>query len=197
MDADFWFRPFVWLDYRLATIFTVFLPLILFIWALIRRQRTFTHLLIIYWRVASLLLISVYLLVPGWPLGFATSLIARILIAISLWFWADLNEEIFDLPPRPLKLIFTAWRWGITLYCLLSAAASLPTLSCTTHANPGASFCRIWLEPVWIYKQWFHPNTDPGFLGFVGAMALCVYGLYFIYFLVMRLGRQGRSAMTQ
>jgi len=197
MDADFWFRSFVWLDYRLATIFTVFLPLILFIWALLRRQRTFLHLLIIYWRVASLLPIGVYLLMPGWQLGFAAGFVARILIAISLWFWADLNEEILDLPPRPLKLIFTAWRWAITLYCLLGAAASLPMLSCTTQANPTATFCRVWLEPVWAYKQWFHPNTDPGFLGFVGAMALCVYGLYFIYFLVMRLGRQGRSAMTQ
>ncbi len=197
MDADLWFRPLVWLDYRLATVFTLFLPLVLLGWALVRRRSAFVHLLVIYWRVASLLFLSVYLLIPGWQVGFATVFLARLLIPLSLWFWADLNEEIADQPPRALKLIFTSWRWAITVYCLLGTLGSVPLLACTLSANPSATFCRAWLEPTWIYKQWLHPDTDPGFLGFVGAIGLCIYGLYFLYFLVMRLGKQGRSAITQ
>ncbi len=197
MQADLWFRPLVWLDYRLAVLFTVFVPLVLFIWSLARRRNSILHLMMIYWRVASLLLLSVYLLMPAWQIGFAVGWLSRLLIVVSLWFWADLNEEIADLPARPLKLGFTAWRWAMTFYCLLGTLASLPLLACTVAAAPADNFCRVWLEPVWAYKQWLHPNTDPGFLGFLGAIGLCIYGLYFVYFLVMRLGRQGRAAMTQ
>ncbi|NJK99131.1 MAG: DUF3177 family protein [Spirulinaceae cyanobacterium SM2_1_0] len=197
MQADLWFRPLVWLDYRLAVLLTVFLPLTLLVWSLLRRRSTLVHLLVIYWRVASLLFFSVYLLIPAWSIGFATGFLARLLIPVSLWFWVDLNEEIADLPPRPLKLAFTGWRWAASLYCALGTLASLPTLSCVLNAAPAANFCRVWLEPVWAYKQWLHPNADPGFLGAIGAIGLCVYGLYFIYFLVMRLSRQGRAAITQ
>ena len=42
-----WFRPLVWLDYRLAVIFALILPLILLIWSLLQRSDAIQQLLII------------------------------------------------------------------------------------------------------------------------------------------------------
>jgi len=65
-----WFRPLVWIDYRLAVLFTVIIPAILLIWSLFAKIESLQKLLIIYWRVASLLLITVYLMIASWPIGF-------------------------------------------------------------------------------------------------------------------------------
>jgi len=86
------------------------------------------RLLTIYWRVSSLLAITIYLLIAALPVGFISGLMARILIPISLWFWVDLNEV--EDQPRGLKLTFNSWRWAITVYCLLGAIAQLPLLQC-------------------------------------------------------------------
>jgi hypothetical protein len=195
---NLWFRPLVWMDYRLAVVFTVILPLILLIWSLKSQIESISRLLIIYWRVASLLMITVYLMIPSWSYGFLTSWSARILIPLSLWFWVDINDEIKDLPPTPLKLAITAWRWAVTFYCLLGAIAFIPFLACglsdTTVKQP---FCQVWLQPPWQFQSIFHRDTDPGVLGFMGMVGLIVYTIYFAYFLCIRLGRLGRSALEQ
>jgi hypothetical protein len=176
-------------------IFTVVLPLILLVWAWIARVEALQRLLITYWRVASLLMITVYLFIPGWGLGFVTSPVARILIPLSLWFWADINEEIRDLPQQGLGLVFRAWRWAITIYCTLGAIANLLVINCVTMA--GSNFCAVWLEAPQNYQKMFHGNTSPGVLGFLGAVGLFFYGFYFGNFLLFRLGKQGRSALEQ
>jgi hypothetical protein len=191
-----WFRPLVWTDYRLAVLFTVLIPSILLIWAAVKRRESIMRLLIIYWRVASLLMVTVYLMIPGWPIGFLTSLSARILIPISLWFWVDLNEEIRDLPSSPLKLGLTTWRWAVTIYCFLGTIAIIPFLSCAF--SPGAietPFCQVWLEAPQLYQAIIHPDATAGFLGFLGMVGLIVYVLYLAYFVFLRLGKQGRSAL--
>jgi hypothetical protein len=195
---NLWFRPLVWMDYRLAVVFTVILPLILLIWSLKSQIESISRLLIIYWRVASLLMITVYLMIPSWSYGFLTSWAARILIPLSLWFWVDINDEIKDLPPTPLKLAITAWRWAVTFYSLLGAIAFIPFLACglsdTTVKQP---FCQVWLQPPWQFQSIFHRDTDPGVLGFMGMVGLIFYTIYFAYFLCIRLGRLGRSALEQ
>jgi hypothetical protein len=195
---ELWFRPWVWTDYRLAVLFTLIAPVLLLIWALVRQSEAIQRLLIIYWRVASLLMITVYLLIPSWPIGFVTGFAARVLIPISLWFWVDLNDEIKDLPPSFLKLVLTSWRWAVTIYCSLGAIASVPFLSCAvTSGALETPYCRVWLEAPWSYKALFHQNSTPGLLGFLGLVGLTIYGLYFFYFVFVRLGKQGRSALEQ
>ncbi|RMF23334.1 MAG: DUF3177 family protein [Cyanobacteria bacterium J083] len=195
---EIWFRPLVWMDYRLALVFYVFLPFVLLIWTSVKQIQSLQRLLIIYWRVASLLMITLYLMIPGWSISFITSLTARILIPIGLWFWADLNDEIRDLPKTGVKLAVTAWRWATTVYCLLGAIATIPFLSCSfsddTLATP---FCQVWLEVPRLYKNIFHSNSNAGFLGFLGAVGLTVYILYFCYFVFVRLSKQGRSALLE
>ncbi|EDZ95411.1 conserved hypothetical protein [Limnospira maxima CS-328] len=89
------------MDYRLAVIFTIILPLILLIWALVEKLEAITHLLIIYWRVASLLMITLYLMIAAIPIGFICAIASRILIPISLWFWSISmrKSRICSLPP--------------------------------------------------------------------------------------------------
>ncbi len=193
-----WFRPLVWLDYRLAVIFTVIIPGILLVWSLLKKSEAIQRLLIIYWRVASLLMITMYLMIPGWAIAYLTGISARILIPLSLWFWVDLNDEIKDLPESSLKLVTTSWRWAVTIYCSLGVMAFIPFLSCAFSPNAvEGSFCQVWLQAPWRYKEVIHPNATPGFLGFLGMVGLICYGLYFGYFLIIRLAKQGRSALEQ
>lgn len=195
---DIWFKPLIWMDYRLAVLFTVLVPSILLLWAAIRKEEAMIRLLVIYWRVASLLMITVYLMIPSWSIGYLTGFAARILIPLSLWFWIDINDEIEDHGFSPLKLILTAWRWAVTVYCTLGTLAFLPFLSCAfSTAALKTPFCRVWLEPPFLYKSWIHANSRPGFLGFLAAIGLAAYILYFVYFAVVRLGKQGRSAMEK
>ncbi|MBD2771732.1 DUF3177 family protein [Iningainema tapete] len=190
-----WFRPLVWLDYRLALLFLVIIPVILLIWVLVQKAEVIQRLLIIYWRVSSLLAITVYLGIGEFGVSFISGLMARILIPISLWFWVDLNDEIEDQPMSPLKLIFTSWRWAVSVYCGLSALASIPFLVCAfSETAIKTDFCRVWFEPPLLYKDYFHHNTKPGFLGFIGIIALIAYVLYLSYFVIIKLGKQGRSA---
>ncbi|MEM8675472.1 MAG: DUF3177 family protein [Cyanobacteria bacterium P01_G01_bin.67] len=196
---DIWLRPLVWMDYRLGLLLAVALPLVLLIWALFQRQEAMQKLLIIYWRVASLLMITVYLLIPDWKIGFISGFAARILIAIALWFWVDLNEEIRDIPQSLLKLVFTSWRWAITAYCVLGAIAKSIFLPCgLSRSTAETAFCQVWFEAPQAYRNLLHTKPgNEGFLGFVGSVGLVIYVIYLAYFVLIRLGKQGRSALEQ
>lgn len=197
MQNGLWFRPLVWMDYRLAVLFTVVIPLILLLWAFVQKAEAIQRLLTIYWRVASLLAITVYLLIAALPVGFISGLIVRILIPISLWFWVDLNEEIEEQPRGALKLAFTSWRWAISVYTVLGAIAQVPFLQCAVSNTTSVPFCRVLLEPPLLFKEYFHPNTNPQFLGFLGIVGLVFYVICLSYFVLVKLGKQGRSAIQQ
>jgi len=196
-DESLW-SPLVWTDFRLAVLLTVIVPLVLLAWAFVQKKDAIVRLFGIYWKVASLLMISVYLMIASLPIAFLSGFLARVLIPISLWFWADLNDEIDDLQRSPLKLTFKSWRWAATIYCAIGLLFQLPSLQCAglpTDAVVETSLCRVWLEPPWGFQAIFHPNTSPQLLGFLGITGLTIYLLYLLYFCFIRLGRNGRSAM--
>ncbi|MBW4553780.1 MAG: DUF3177 family protein [Aphanocapsa sp. GSE-SYN-MK-11-07L] len=187
-------RSLVWADYRLAILFAVILPLGLLLWAVIQNAEPIVRLLIIYWRVSSLLAITVYLLVAQMPVGFLTGLATLMFIPVGLWFWIDLNEEIADRP-GPLQLAFTSWRWGITLYCALAAIGQVMFINCAFVAGAIATpSCQVWLEAPLLFQQIFHANAKVSTLGFLASGALIVYVCYLAYFVFFRLSKQGRSA---
>ncbi|NJK66155.1 MAG: DUF3177 family protein [Microcoleus sp. CSU_2_2] len=195
-----WFQPLVWMDYRLSVLLTVSIPLVVLIWAVVEKAEAIVRLSIIYWRVASLLAITLYLMIAALPVSFVSSAIARALIPAALWFWVDLNEEIADRPQSSLKLAFTAWRWAITVYSVLGAIAQIPFLSCAFKSPDRVideQFCRVWLDPPWLYKEMFHATTKPQVLGFLAMVGLAIYVIYLSYFVLIRLGKQGRSATGQ
>jgi hypothetical protein len=191
-------KSLAWTDSRLGLLFSVLIPLVLLIWAARQQIPSIQRLLIIYWRVASLWMITVYLLIPVWGIGYLTGLASRILIPISLWFWVDINDEIRDLPKSKLKLGITSWRWAMTLYCVLGAIANVFFVPCAFASDATAqNHCRIWLQAPWQYKSLMHPNATTGFLGFLGMTGLIIYLIYFFYFLLFRLIKQGRIALEQ
>jgi len=81
------------MDYRLAVVFAVVIPVILLL-GVCAKAEAIQRLLTIYWRVSSLLAITIYLLIAALPVGFISGLMARILIPISLWFWVDLKKKL-------------------------------------------------------------------------------------------------------
>lgn len=196
---DKWLRPLVWMDYRLGVLLAVIVPLALLIWALFQKQEAMQRLLIIYWRVASLLMIALYLMIPDWKVGYIVGFAARVLIAISLWFWVDINEEIRDIPSSLIKLVFTSWRWAMTGYCFLGAIAKAFSLPCgISNAIVESAVCQVWLEAPEAYRNFFHSKPgNEGFLGFLGSVGLTIYVIYLAYFVLIRLGKQGRSALEQ
>ena len=193
--SQLWFRPYVWMDYRLALLFTLIIPIILLIWAFVQKADPIQKLLMIYWRVASLLAITVYLMIGGLPVSFLSGFIGRLLIPISLWFWIDINDEIEYQPKSPLKLIFTSWRWAMTAYYIIGTISFIPFLSCTFTENSfNTPYCSVWAEAPLMFKDYFHNNSKPGFLGFLGIVGLGIYVIYLSYFIFVKLGKNGRSA---
>ena len=200
MQVPSWLHSLVWTDYRVAVLFTVLIPLALFIWAFVQKAEAMQALLTTYWRVASLLAITVYLFIGALPIGFLSGWLARILIPVALWFWVDLNEEIADQPQARLRLAFTSWRWAISIYCVLGVLGQIPVLGCalkSSQAIVSDQFCRVWLEPPWAFREFFHATTKPYFLGFLALVGLGVYVLSLGYFVFAKLGKQGRSATGQ
>jgi len=191
-------KALVWTNYKLFVLFCLIVPLILSGWALFVQIPSIQRLMVIYWRVASLMAIAIYLLIPVWQIGYLAWFFGHILVVISLWFWEDINDEIRDLPKSSLRLTLRSWRWAITFYGIISSIVYIPFLKCSF--SPTASvekMCRVWLEAPWTYKTIFHGNSTPGFLGFLGMMGLVIYLVSFVYFLTFKLIKQGRIALEQ
>ncbi len=191
-------KGLVWLDYKLFVFLFLIVPVVLSIWGIKTQIPSIQRLLLIFWRVASLLAIAIYLFIPVWQLGYLAWFLGHIFVVISLWFWVDINDEIRDLPKSNLKVFVTAWRWAVSLFSTISAIAFIPFLRCAFVADAVQdSACLLWLEAPWQYKSWFHPNATTGFLGFLGMVGLIIYVIYFLYFLAFRLIKQGRIALEQ
>ena len=196
------YRTLVWLDYRLAALVAVGLPLVLLVWSAMKQERAMQRLLSIYWKVASLLLVAVLLLTDNRPLGYLVALLAQLLVVVCLWFWVDLNEELADLPPwRPLPFTVRAWRWGMSLFGVFGAALSAMALSCVS-GGLSRPICRAWLEaPDDVHGGFartfgflFGGSWTGAIAAFVGYVALVGYGVGLLQWLLVRLPRQGRVA---
>jgi hypothetical protein len=196
------YRTLVWLDYRLAAVFALGLPLVLLVWSALKREQALTRLMGIYWKVASLLLITVLLLTDNRPLGYLLAVLSQLLVVISVWFWVDLNEELADLPPwRPLPFVVRAWRWGLTVFGVLGAALSAVALSCV-GGGLTRPICRVWLEApddlhggvASVFDFVFGGSWTAAIAAFVGYVSLVAYGVGLLQWLVVRLPKQGRVA---
>ncbi len=196
------YRSLVWLDVRLGVLFAVALPLVLLVWAALRRETAVLRLLGIYWKVSSLLLIALLLLTDRRPTGFVLLVAAPLLIVAALWFWVDLNEELADLPPwRPLPLTVRIWRWSLTLLSLAGAAFASTALACVGGVQK-LPLCPVWLEApgglhgivARVFGFVFGAQWTTAVAAFVGYVALAAYGVGLLQWLLVRLPRQGRIA---
>lgn len=198
---DFTTRTLVWLTYRLGAAVALGLPLVLLIWSGMKREPALVRLLGIYWKVASLLAISVLLLTDQRPIGYLTAFLAPLLMAASLWFWVDLNEELADSPPgRALPMTVRIWRWALTFFALFAAVMSGSALGCTRQLE--AQSCRIWLEAPQglhrvverVFDFVFGGEWTMAVAAFIGYVALVAYAVGLLQWALVRLPRQGRVA---
>jgi hypothetical protein len=187
---------------RLGLLFAVGLPLVLLIWAALRREQALLRLLGLYWKVASLMVVALLLLTNGRPAGFALLVLAPLLIVVGLWLWVDLNEELADMPPwRPLPLTVRLWRWSLSFYGLASAALAATALPCV-GGSAARPVCQVWLEaPAGLHGVMarilafiFGATWTPGVAAFVGYVTLVAYVVGVLQWLLLKLPRQGRVA---
>ncbi len=199
--SELTYRTLVWLTYRMAAIFAVGLPLILLLWASSNKQSSMIRLLTIYWKVSSLMAISMLLLTDNRPIGFITAFLSPVLMVGSIWFWVDLNEELSDLPPwRPLPLTVRIWRWAFTSFSLLASGITFKSLTC--FKLPSGENCSAWFEaPKGLHQIFeglftflFGGTWSEPVAAFVGYIALMGYVIGFLQWLLIRLPRQGRVA---
>ncbi len=199
--AEIPYRTLVWLTYRLGATFAVGLPLALFIWAVFRKETALVRLLSIYWKISSLMAISILLLTGERPIGYLTSFLAPLLMIGSVWFWIDLNEELADLPAwRPLPFTIRIWRWALTSFGVLSAMLSSFSLSCMELSD--GAHCSSWMEAPQrfhiIFKNLFQflfgANWTEGLAAFVGYLALIAYFIGLLQWIFIRVPKQGRIA---
>ena len=191
----------VWLTYRLGATVALGLPLVLLVWAIWRREPVVQRLMGLYWKVASLMAISLLLLTDERPIGFLTALVAPVLMAMSVWFWVDLNEELADQPLwRPLPLTVRLWRWAFSGFAVLSVGMSITALGCLDA--PGLNACAPWLEAPQRMHRVAEVMFDFVFGGewtrtvsaFLGYAALVAYLAGALQWLLVRLPRYGRVA---
>ncbi len=195
------YRLLVWLTYRLAGIFALGLPLVLLIWSILRNQSSLIRLLIIYWKVSSLLAISLLLLADHRPMGYIAFFLAPFLMASSVWFWTDLNEELADQPPfRPLTFTVKLWRWALTGFAVLAGTVSYQSLACLNFVQN--SNCLPWLEAPksiqqtieTLFKFLFGAQWTEPISAFIGYITLFAYILGVLQLLLVKLPKQGRIA---
>jgi hypothetical protein len=199
---DSLYRSLVWLDVRLGVLFAVGVPVVLLVWATLRRERAMLRLLGLYWKVASLLMIALLLLTDGRRTAYLLLVIAPLLMAAALWFWVDLNEELADLPPwRPLPLTLRIWRWSLTLWALAGALLAATALPCL-GGGLERPLCRVWLEApaglhgvvAKVFAFVFGGAWTPPVAAFLGYVGLVAYVVGLLQWLLVRLPRMGRVA---
>ncbi|MFN9997197.1 MAG: DUF3177 family protein [Pseudanabaena sp.] len=193
MDASL-IRQLVWLDYRLAMLFVVFFPFGLLCWAFRSSSEAVKRSLLLYWRVASLFLITIYLAIGSLSISFISGIVAEILMVLALWFWQDLNEDI-EASRQSLGPVYLGWRWATTIYCGVSVILRTLFANCAfAKIEQLSDNCKIWFEPPLSFSNTFHHGVPVENLAFFGAVGGIVYGLYLFSFLAFSLPKTGRIA---
>ena len=195
------FQILVWLSYRIAATFAFGLPLFLLIWAKRSNLSSIDRLLSIYWKVSSLYAINLLFLSSESQFGQLISLIAPILMVVSIWFWFDLNEEIDEMPIyKPIAITTRIWRWTLTFWSLLNTGLHLFSWRCLNSINE--NFCGTWTEiPLdsfittkTIIKFVLDGNWSIGFASFFAYLALILYLIGLLQWLIVQLPKNGRFA---
>ncbi len=159
------------------------------------------RLLSIYWKIASLMGISMLLLINQRPIGYLTFFISPFLMVASVWFWVDLNEELADLPPwRPLPFTVRVWRWALSAFGLIIASLTFSSLSCIQSIEGGK--CEAWMEvprvlhltTKTIFEFMLGGDWNEALASFLGYLSLIIYIIGLLQWLLIRLPKNGRVA---
>lgn len=173
-------QAWVWWDFRVAVVTTVIIPLILLAWAFVVRLQPLILMLSYYWRISSLLAVTVYLMIGGFPISFLTGALARAVIPVGLWFWQDLSEAIAAWGGA-ISSSFYLWRWVLTVYMVIGFFFSAAFLPCGFQTTL-PELCQVWFQPPLGFRDIFHPGISKEILGLVGIVGLIAYAWAAVYF---------------
>ena len=84
----------IWLSFQLSLVFILGIPLTLFFWSIKNKSKAITKLLTNYWKISLLFFISIILLIGKYNYALLITNISTVIMAIALWFWNDIKEEL-------------------------------------------------------------------------------------------------------
>tara|TARA_A100001388_G_scaffold13536_1_gene9238 strand:- start:855 stop:1430 length:576 start_codon:yes stop_codon:yes gene_type:complete len=182
-------------------IFLVGIPITLFCWSIKKRNIAVNKLLLIYWKISLLFLISLLLLIGKYNYALVITNISTLLMTISVWFWNDINDELKEYDfSCSLTTTTKVWRWSITFITLNFLIQSLQNFSCFSSINSAA--CEIWLEPSSnlyviiknLFNFLFGANFSQSIAKFLGLFSLLIYILGLIQWSIIKLPKNGRNS---
>ena len=191
----------IWLSFQLSIIFLIGIPITLFLWSIIKKNKAVNKLISIYWKISLLFFISLLLLIGKYNNALLVTNISTILMTISVWFWNDINDELKEYD-FSCSLITTTkvWRWSITFITLNFLIQSLQNFSCFTLIN--SSSCEIWLQPSSnfyniiknLFNFFFGATFTQPVAKFLGLLALLIYILGLIQWSIIKFPKNGRNS---
>ncbi len=191
----------IWLSFQLSLVFIVGIPFTLFCWSLKKQSNAITKLLTNYWKISLLFFISLILLIGEYNYALIVTNISTVLMAISVWFWNDINDELKEYTiSHTLTTTTKIWRWSLTFISLSFLIQSLNNVSCFSFIN--STECEIWLKPAtnlyWILKKLFNFLFGASFsqpvAKFLGLFALFIYILGLVQWALIKLPKSGRNS---
>ena len=190
-----------WITFQLSSVFIVGVPLSIFIWSIKKRNKAIEKLLIIYWKISILFLISLLLFIGGVDFSLLILIISTSLMTISVWFWNDINRELQGYKITDVLITTTkTWRWGLTFISISFLIQSFQEMRCLNSIN---SFeCLKWSEPSknlsklinQLFNFLFGANFTEPIAKFVGLFALLIYILGLLQWLIIKFPRSGRNS---
>ena len=190
-----------WITFQLSSVFIVGVPLSIFIWSIKKRNKAIEKLLIIYWKISILFLISLLLFIGGVDFSLLILIISTSLMTISVWFWNDINRELQGYKITNVLITTTkSWRWGLTFISISFFIQSFQEMPCLNSIN---SFeCLKWSEPSknlsklinQLFNFLFGANFTEPIAKFVGLFALLIYILGLLQWLIIKFPRSGRNS---
>jgi hypothetical protein len=172
------YQEWVQLDFLLAVILTVIIPLILLFSSL--SHQGLVGRILAYWRISALLAITVYLLMAEISLGLITGVMARILIPPVLWLGDGLMQSThLHRNSTVVYKAFSAWRIALTLYCIAGVIFTFPLLACGLTGQVTTK-CAFWYVPPQKFGALFHEPESLQTFGEVAQFALIIYAFYLL-----------------
>ena len=191
----------IWLSFQLSIIFLIGIPVTLFFWSIIKRNKAVNKLLSIYWKISLLFFISLLLLIGKYNHALVITNISTLLMTISVWFWNDINDELKEYDfSYSLTSTTKIWRWSLTFISVNFLIQSLRNFQCFTFINSSA--CEIWLQPSSnfyiiiknLFNFLFGANFTQPLAKFLGLFSLLIYSLGLIQWSIIKLPKNGRNS---
>jgi len=195
------FELLTWLNFNLSVIFTVGLPIALHIWSINNKNKVIKKLLLNYWKISILFIISLMLFIGEQTFSLLILNISFVLMTISVWFWTDINDELREYKIfHPLTLTTKVWRWSLTFISI-----SFLFLSCFNNFcifSLKSADCAYWFEPSnnlystlkILFNFLFGATFTAPIAKFLGLFALLIYSLGLLQWLIIELPKSGRKS---